>query len=54
MQAPENKQEADLPPLPTFDSGGAFVDVADRDALYKVMEEWSANSKRRSGRIMDR
>ncbi len=42
MQAPENKQEADLPPLPTFDSGGAFVDVADRDTLDKVMEESSA------------
>ena len=29
----------DLSPLPTFDSGGALVDVADRDALYRVMEE---------------
>ena len=28
-----------LPPLPSFDSGGALVDVADRDALYRVMEE---------------
>jgi hypothetical protein len=27
-----------LPPLPSFDSGGAFVDVADRDALYQAME----------------
>lgn len=27
-----------LPPLPTFDSGGALVDVADRDALYRAME----------------
>ncbi len=27
-----------LRPLPTFDSGGAYVDVADRDALYNVME----------------
>jgi hypothetical protein len=25
-------------PLPTFDSGGALVDVADRDALYRAME----------------
>ena len=24
----------DLPELPTFDSGGALVDVSDRDALY--------------------
>lgn len=28
-----------LPPLPEFDMGGARVDVADREALYKVMEE---------------
>ena len=27
-----------LPPLPTFNSGGARVDVADRDALYHLME----------------
>ena len=27
-----------LPPLPTFDSGGALVDIADRDALYQAME----------------
>ncbi len=27
-----------LPPLPTFNSGGARVDVADRDALYQLME----------------
>ena len=27
-----------LPPLPTFDRGGALVDVADRDALYQAME----------------
>jgi plasmid stability protein len=25
-------------PLPTFHSGGAFVDIADRDALYQAME----------------
>lgn len=29
---------ASLPPLPTFDGGGALVDVADRDALYRAME----------------
>ncbi len=28
-----------LPPLPVFDSGGALVDVADRDALYRRMED---------------
>ncbi len=27
-----------LPPLPTLKSGGAFVDVADREALYQAME----------------
>ena len=27
-----------LPPLPTFDGGGALVDIADRDALYQAME----------------
>ena len=27
-----------LPPLPAFDMGEAKVDIADRDALYEVME----------------
>jgi hypothetical protein len=25
--------------LPSFHSGGALVDVADRDALYRAMDE---------------
>lgn len=29
---------ADLPPLPSFKSGGALVDVGDREALYRAME----------------
>jgi hypothetical protein len=29
---------AELPALPSFDGGGARVDVADRDALYHAME----------------
>lgn len=29
----------DLAPLPSFDSGGTLVDVADREALYRAMEE---------------
>ena len=29
---------AELPPLPSFSSGGALVDVANREALYEVME----------------
>lgn len=34
----EPKNEAALAPLPRFHSGGARVDVANRDALYEVME----------------
>jgi hypothetical protein len=30
---------AELPPLPSFDSGGAYVDVSNREALYDRMEE---------------
>ena len=28
----------ELPPLPTWDGGGWPVDVADRDALYEVLD----------------
>ncbi len=28
-----------LPPLPTWRSGGFQIDIADRDALYRAMEE---------------
>jgi hypothetical protein len=28
-----------LPPLPTFQSRGILVDIADRDALYRLMED---------------
>ena len=28
-----------LPPLPSWRSGGHLVDISDRDALYRVMEE---------------
>lgn len=31
-------QPSEPPPLPTFNSGGPLVDIADRDALYQVME----------------
>ena len=27
-----------LPPLPSFHSGGALVDIAGRDPLYRAME----------------
>lgn len=29
----------ELPALPSFDSGGALVDIGDRDPLYWAMEE---------------
>jgi hypothetical protein len=33
------KEEAlPLPPLPSFKSGGAMVEIADREALYEAME----------------
>ncbi|MDF0651445.1 MAG: CopG family transcriptional regulator [Nitrospira sp. LK265] len=32
------KKPAELSPLPPLHSGGALVDVADRDALYQAME----------------
>ncbi len=32
------KEQPELPPLPTFRSGGHLVDIADRDALYQAME----------------
>ena len=35
----ESKPAAsELPPLPSFNGGGALVDIADREALYKAME----------------
>lgn len=33
------KQSVDLPPLPTFHGGGMPVDPANRDALYRLMED---------------
>ena len=34
----QRKSKTRLPRLPTFNSGGALVDLADRDALYQAME----------------
>ena len=31
-------KRGEIPALPTFGSGGALVDIADRDALYSAME----------------
>src|SRR5438046_2976642 len=36
LQSPRRRET--LPPLPSFRSGGAQVDVADREALYQAME----------------
>ena len=38
LEAVEAGPETDLPALPSFDSGGALVDIADREALYGAME----------------
>ncbi len=35
----ERPRRKRLPPLPTFRTGPAKVDIADRDALYRAMEE---------------
>lgn len=32
------KSRGELPPLPSFNSGGHLVDIADREALYQAME----------------
>ena len=32
------RKRGPIPPLPRFHSGGALVDIADRDALYHAME----------------
>lgn len=34
-----DKHSKKVPPLPKFKSGGALIDIADRDALYRAMEE---------------
>jgi hypothetical protein len=31
-------EQNELSPLPSFNSGGALVDIADREALYRAME----------------
>jgi hypothetical protein len=38
LEGPGPRPRKELPPLPTFNSGGFLVDVADRDALYRVMD----------------
>ena len=38
-------EQEDLPPLPTWDSGGALVDVANREELYEVLAADSNREK---------
>jgi len=38
-------RDVELPPLPEFDGGGAMVDVADRDELYRAMEGRSFSAR---------
>jgi len=33
----QRQRTPDLPPLPSFKSGGTLVDLANRDSLYEVM-----------------
>lgn len=33
-----DRPSSELPPLPTFESGGYLVDVDDREALYRAMD----------------
>jgi hypothetical protein len=36
---PGEAETVELKPLPTWRAGGPLVDISDRDALYRVMEE---------------
>ncbi len=38
LRLSKKRQPESLPELPLFDSGGALVEIADRDALYGAME----------------
>ncbi len=38
-ETPADGQPTALPPLPTWRGGGFRVDIANREALYQVMEE---------------
>lgn len=38
LAASQQQAGKPVPPLPKFRSGGALVDVSDRDALYHAME----------------
>ena len=36
--SPSSNKKLKLPPLPSWNMGEPLVDIADRDALYEVME----------------
>ena len=36
--AGDEEPPEDLPPLPSWNSGGLLVDISDRDELYRVMD----------------
>ena len=38
-QVPAEEGSADLKPLPSWRGGQPLVDISDRDALYRAMEE---------------
>lgn len=40
---PQPKPSGKLEPLPSWDMGPELVDVSDRDALYKALEEESGD-----------
>ena len=42
----KQRQDGNIPDLPTFHGGGALVDIADRDALYRAMKDDSARRRR--------
>jgi hypothetical protein len=35
----QQRKRGAIPALPKFHSGGALVDIADREALYRAMED---------------
>ncbi len=37
--APPDDEAGDLPPLPSWDCGGSLVDISNREALYRVLDE---------------
>ena len=38
LLARQEKRAKELPPLPVWDGGGLLVDVADREALYELLD----------------